>query len=233
MRNRVFLLGRSPSARLCSRRGLFRVSRQPLLTLPPRQTLHTLSTSSWNGGKERREQCKYWEGAKKKRGLGAVCALRMVHPGNKSIADTFLGTRWSAALPLRLLIGWELPEECIAACLWKAEATTSGALIADKVAIVLSLKKRGMEQECKKKPITLVSSLVLLLFPLLLCQPLSHPLHYSVFFHPLLSRSHRLSCNLRLLVCSTFMISRGGEPEAAIQARLALRKMSHVSLSQD
>lgn len=100
------------------------------------------------------------------------CELGMGHPGNKSIADTFLGTRWTAALPLWLPIGWELPEECIAACLWKAEATTSGSLIADKVAIVLSLKKRGMEQECKKKPITLVSSLVLLSVPLLLCQPL-------------------------------------------------------------
>lgn len=46
-------------------------------------------------------------------------------------------------------------------------------------------------------------------------------------------RSHRLSCNSRFLVCSTFMIGRGREPEAAIQASLALLKMSHVSLSQD
>lgn len=44
-------------------------------------------------------------------------------------------------------------------------------------------------------------------------------------------RSHRLS--LRFLVCSTFMIGRGPEPEAAIQASLALLKTSHVSLSQD
>lgn len=100
------------------------------------------------------------------------CKLGMGHPGSKSIADTFLGTRWSAALPLWLLIGWELPEECIAACLWKAEATTSGSLIADKVAIVVSLKKKGMEQECKKEAHNsgFLSS-ASFIPPLLLCQP--------------------------------------------------------------
>lgn len=210
---------------MCGRRGLFSVSEQPLLTLPPHQTLHILSTTSWNRESER--------------GGNSVNrrernALRMGHPGNKSIADTFSGTRWSAALPRWLLTGSELPEECIAACLWKAEATTSGSLISDKVVIVCSLEKRGMEQECKKKPITLVSSLVLLSFPLLLCQlpsRSSSPL-FSLRPSPPL-RSHRLSCNLRFLVCSTFMIGRGSEPEAAVQASQALQKMSHASLSQD
>lgn len=32
--------------------------------------------------------------------MGMVCEFRMGQPGNKSIADTFLGTRWTAALPL-------------------------------------------------------------------------------------------------------------------------------------
>lgn len=45
-------------------------------------------------------------------------------------------------------------------------------------------------------------------------------------------RSHRLSCNLRFLVCSTFMIGRGREPAAAIQARLALLKISRLTLTR-
>lgn len=85
-----------------------------------------------------------------------VCELRTGHPGNKSIADTFLGTRWSAALPPRLPIGWRLPEECIAACLWKAEATTSGSLVLDKVAIVVQSEEKGdgarMQKKRKRSP---------------------------------------------------------------------------------
>lgn len=37
------------------------------------------------------------------------CELRRGHPGNKSMADTFLGTSWTGALPPWLPIGWELP----------------------------------------------------------------------------------------------------------------------------
>lgn len=33
------------------------------------------------------------------------CELRKGHPGNKSIADTFLGTSWNGALPPWLQIG--------------------------------------------------------------------------------------------------------------------------------
>lgn len=150
--------------------------------------------------------------------------MRAQNPGNKSIADTFLGTRWSAALPPRLLIGRELPEECIAACLWKAEERPRAHLSRTKWRLLSSLKKRGMEQECKKKRKKEAHNSGFLSFipapPL--PTSLSHPLHYSVFFHPLPLRSHRLSCSLRFLVCSTFMMGRGREPEAAIQASLAL-----------
>lgn len=75
--------------------------------------------------------------------MGVVCELRMGHPGNKSIADTFLGTRRTAALPLWLPIGWELPEECIAGCLWKAEATTSSSLIAAQSADCFESEEKG------------------------------------------------------------------------------------------
>lgn len=41
----------------------------------------------------------------KKREFLGKCELRRGHPGNKSIADTFLGTSWTAALPPWLPIG--------------------------------------------------------------------------------------------------------------------------------
>lgn len=72
-----------------------------------------------------------------------VCELRMGHPGNKSIADTFLVARWTVALPLWLPIGWELPEECIAACLWKAEASTSSSLVAAQSGDCFESEEKG------------------------------------------------------------------------------------------
>lgn len=162
-----------------------------------------------------------------------VCELRMGHPGNKSIADTFLGTRWTAALPLWLPIGQELPEECIAACLWKAAATTSSSLIAAQSGDCFESEEKGdgarMQKEAHNSgflssaafspslslPASLSSSPLFSLLPSLLS---------------VLTVSHAICV---FLVCSTFMIGRGWEPEAAIQASLALLKMSHVSLSQD
>lgn len=194
----MFLLGRSPSVRLCGRRGLFRVSKQSLLTLPPHQTLHTLSTTSWNTEEEGREQCKY-RGEGKKGDLGVVCELGMGHPGNKSIADTFLGTHRTSALPLWLPIGWEQPEECIAGCLWKAEATTSSSLIVAQSADCFESEEKGdgarMQKEAHNSAsLSHTSSSPSLPTSLsLLFLSSSSPL-FSLLPSPPL-RSHRLSCN--------------------------------------
>lgn len=51
-------------------------------------------------------------------------------------------------------------EESTRACLWKAEAMTSSSLTAAQSGNCLSLKKRGMEQECRNKSITLASSVL-------------------------------------------------------------------------
>lgn len=85
------------------------------------------------------------------------------------------------------------PEECTGACLWKAEAVTSSSLTVAQSGNCLSWKKRGMEQECRKKPITLSCpprSLVPLFLspPLIHCPSLSPPLP-SLCCSPLLAAS--------------------------------------------
>lgn len=79
------------------------------------------------------------------------------------MADTFLGfelDRSSSVLGCPL--AGSCPEECIAACLWKAEATTSSSLAPAQSGNCFEFEeKRGMEQECGKKPITFFSPLSL------------------------------------------------------------------------
>lgn len=109
----------------------------------------------------------------------------MGHPGNKSIADTFLVARWTVALPLWLPIGWELPEECIAACIWKAEASTSSSLIAAQSGDCFESEEKGdgtrMQTEAHNSGFLSSASFS----PSL--PTFSPPLHYSVFYQPLLA----------------------------------------------
>lgn len=97
----------------------------------------------------------------------------------------------------RLLAG-SCPEECIGACLWKAEAMTSSSLTVTQSGNCLSLKKRGMEQECRKKSITLFFSAMrsCASFFFGLCPSLSisfscsnSTFYYSVFLFPSLYTS--------------------------------------------
>lgn len=136
-----------------------------------------------------------------------VCELRMGHPGNKSIADTFLVARWTVALPLWLPIGWELPEECIAACLWKAEASTSSSLVAAQSGDCFESEEKGdgtrMQTEAHNSGFLSSASSS----PSLPTSLSSSPLFSLLPAHP--RRSHHLSCNLHFLVCFTFMTGRG------------------------
>ena len=92
------------------------------------------------------------------------------------MADTFLGTSWTGALPPWLPIGWELPRGMHRSLPMEKQRQRPPALSQrHKVAIVLSLKKRGMEQECRKKPITLFPLLCFFFF----CLFLSFSLHIS------------------------------------------------------
>lgn len=61
---------------------------------------------------------------------------------------------------LGCLLAESCPEESTRACLWKAEAMTSSSLTAAQSGNCLSLKKRGMEQECRNKSITLFCSVL-------------------------------------------------------------------------
>lgn len=82
---------------------------------------------------------------------------------------------------LGCLLAGSCPEECTGACLWKAEAMTSSSLTAAQSGNCLSLKKRGMEQECRKKSITLSfppCSLVLVFLSHSLLQPIALPFLY-------------------------------------------------------
>lgn len=101
------------------------------------------------------------------------------------MADTFLGfelDRSSSVLGCPL--AGSCPEECIAACLWKAEATTSSSLAAAQSDNCFEFEeKRGMEQECGKKPITFFFPLSL--SRLFFCLPLScFPAHLFIIQSP-------------------------------------------------
>lgn len=87
------------------------------------------------------------------------CELRRGHPGNKSMADTFLGTSWTGVLPPWLLIGWELPRGMHRRLPMESRGNDLQlSHRGTKWQLFWSLKKRGMEQECTKKPITLFLS---------------------------------------------------------------------------
>lgn len=105
------------------------------------------------------------EEGREKRDFGE-CELRRGHPGNKSMADTFLGTSWTGALPPWLPIGWELPRGMHRSLPMESRGND---LQLSQWHNCLSLKKRGMEQECRKKPITLFSSVLLFCLPPVLC----------------------------------------------------------------
>lgn len=124
-------------------------------------------------------------GGKKRESIFGECSLRRGHPGNKSMADTFLGFELDRSTSvLGCPLAGSCPEECIAACLWKAEATTSSSLAAVQSGNCFEFEeKRGMEQECGKKPITFFFPLSL--SRLFFCLPLScFPAHLFIIQSP-------------------------------------------------
>lgn len=154
------------------------------------------------------------------------------------MADTFLGTSWTGALPPWLPIGWEQPRGMHRSLPMESRGSDLQLLSQrHKVAIVLSLKKRGMEQECRKKPITL--SFPSLFVSLSLCPSLSLPLpslHYSVVLLPSLSfalltlPSHASPVALS---ASGFSIEPGKEAETVQAGWGDLSEIPHVSGLRD
>lgn len=107
----------------------------------------------WRG--DSRENVK--EGRVKNEVWGGVSTEGVVLEANQRLMHS-----WGLAGPklffLGCLLAGSCSEECTGACLWKAEAMTSSSLTVAQSGNCLSWKKRGMEQECRKKPITLSSS---------------------------------------------------------------------------
>lgn len=86
--------------------------------------------------------------------LGSVSSGGVILETNQGLIHSW-GLVGPALFLLGCLLAGSCPEECTGACLWKAEAMTSSSLPVAQSGNCLSLKKRGMEQECRKKPITL------------------------------------------------------------------------------
>lgn len=110
---------------------------------------------------------------------------------------------------LSCLLVESCPEESTKACLCKEEAMTSSSLTTAQSGNCLSLKKRGMEQECRKTSITLFSSV--LSCPSFLC--LLFTVHLFLSLYPLSPSLASLICCVSLallspytLVCFRFLI---------------------------
>lgn len=118
------------------------------------------------------------------------------------MADTFLGTSWTGVLPPWLLIGWELPRGMHRRLPMESRGNNLQlSHRGTKWQLFWSLKKRGMEQECTKKPITLFLSCFSFCLSVVHCPSLPFPLpslHYSVSLLPSLSMASLIYSLLQL-----------------------------------
>lgn len=168
---------------MCGKQSIFRGTAQTPRAPTKHPTLHTFKCYQLHHRESRKGERERERGRKTERERERRQHEGKGEKGGASSGGVILETNqrlihsWGLVGPELFLLGCLLAgscsEECTGACLWKAEAMTSSSLTVAQSGNCSSQKKRGMEQECRKEPITLFSSVLSCASFLSLCRSLS------------------------------------------------------------